>query len=513
MRCRLAIPLGSEDRAAFISISPATRLPQADIQFEDAAYVAFTSGTTGNSKAVLGTHGPLSHFLRWHTETFGFGPGDRFSMLSGLSHDPLLRDIFTPLWSGGAVLVPEPEDMAMPGGLAAWLRRERITVAHLTPAMSGLLQTGGDEGSLPDLRYAFFGADILTERDVARICRRAPQATVVNFYGTTETPQAMSYWVMPPIPARAGDEGRGRIPLGRGIEGAQLLVLNRARSLAGIGELGEIHIRSPYLAAGYLDDDALQEDRFLPNPMTASQGDRMYRTGDLGCYRPDGAVEFAARADDQVKIRGYRVEPGQVEAALCRHPGLRQCHVAAQRGPDGNSRLIGYVVPADGAIPTSGELYEFLRERLPDYMVPSAFVLLPALPLTPNGKLDRRTLPQPELAIFAPTRGPATPLAGMEEALAGMWTDLLGVSGVGADDNFFASGGHSLLATQLLWRIRQRFEVDLPVRRLFEHPTPAGLAEAIRLAQRDGEKQSVPALERAARVPQRGGPTQALKES
>ncbi|HEY0409283.1 MAG TPA: amino acid adenylation domain-containing protein, partial [Candidatus Dormibacteraeota bacterium] len=370
--CRVDVP---EDwRQAGWAAPPAGFVP-APVGPDDLAYVAFTSGSTGVPKGILGSHGPLSHFLTWHTGTFGLNETDRFSLLSGLSHDPLLRDVFTPLCLGAALCIPRAAEMLEPERLVEWLAGSGVTVAHLTPAMGQLLDSGGATGTLP-LRLAFFGGGVLDGRDVARLRRLAPGCTAVNFYGTTETPQAMAFH---PV---AGEPPEGAVPLGRGIDGVQLLVLGRSGGLAAPGERGEIHVRTPYLAKGYLGDPGLTAERFLANPWTGRAGDRLYRTGDLGRYRLDGTVEYLGRADDQVSVRGFRVEPGEVQAVLRQHPRVKEAAVVAvtmpgtagEGGEAGETRLAAYVVP-DGELRT-GDLRQFLVQRLPDYMAPSYFLTL-----------------------------------------------------------------------------------------------------------------------------------------
>jgi amino acid adenylation domain-containing protein len=433
------------------------------------AWIAFTSGSTGEPKGIVGSHRPLSHFLGWHAQTFGLGADDRFSLLSGLAHDPLLRDVFAPLWVGGELRVPAPERIAEPGWLAAWLGREEVTVCHLTPPMARLLATG-EASPLAALRLVCSGGDALTAGDVAALRQLAPRARLVNFYGATETPQAMGWKVV-------GEEVASQVPLGRGIDGVDLLVLGAAGRPAGVGELGEIAIRTPYLALGYLRDGAATAERFAPDPGTS--GGRLYRTGDLGRYEPDGDVKYAGRADRQIKIRGFRVEPAEIEAALVRLEGVRAAAVVA-RDESGDRYLAAYVVPAPGAAPElAARLRSLLAGRLPDYMVPAVFVELPALPLTPNGKLDRRALPAPrrQVAATALPRGP------VEERLAAVWAELLRLDRVGVNDNFFELGGHSLLATQLISRLRAAFAVELPLRTVFEAPTISGLAARIEAAR------------------------------
>jgi amino acid adenylation domain-containing protein len=495
--CRAALSAKLDDAPL---AQAAESSPGVQIGPENPAYVAFTSGTSGVPKAVLGTHAPVSHFVRWHTATFGLNDTDRFSMLSGVSHDPLLRDVFSPLWLGATLAIADSEEIIAPGALREWLERERISVIHLTPALTRLLD-GGPGSTLPFLRYAFFGADILTTRDLAALARFAPAAACVNFYGTTETPQAMGYFVIPPELVRGEDAIASQpVALGRGIEGAQLLVMNTADELAGTGELGEICVRSPYLTRGYLNDDLLTRQRYRTNPFTQEAGDRLYHTGDLGRYRPDGIVEYVRRMDDQIKIRGFRIEPREIEMVLADHPSVEACVVARHSSPEGDQRLVAYVVPGDVVPPARGELYHLLRRRLPDHMVPSAIVFLGALPLTANGKPDRRALPAPDLSGSGRTEIPTAPRTPVEEKLATIWSELLGAATIGVQDNFFALGGHSLLATQMISRIRNVFQVDFPVRGLFQSPTLADLADQISRLRAAG---TAPEISSLARIAQR----------
>jgi acyl carrier protein len=274
--------------------------------------------------------------------------------------------------------------------------------------------------------------------------------------------------------------------LGRGITDVQLLVLNDARLLAGIGELGEIYVRTPYLTEGYLDDAALTQERFLTNPFTNRPGDRLYKTGDVARYRPDGDIEFLGRTDEQVKVRGFRIEPGEIAAALRQHAAVREAAVIAREDVPGERRLVAYVVPASAQAPTASDLRRFLQATLPEYMLPAAFVWLDALPLTPNGKVDRGALPAPDRArpeLEGTFVAPRTPV---EEVVTGIWAEVLGLGRIGVHDNFFELGGHSLLATRVMARLLRAFQVEVPLRRLFEAPTVAGLAKAVEQARGNG---------------------------
>ncbi|HWM94193.1 MAG TPA: non-ribosomal peptide synthase/polyketide synthase [Thermoanaerobaculia bacterium] len=473
--------------------------PAVPVGPDDAACITFTSGSTGMPKGVVGRHAPLTYFYPWMAERFALGEDDRFGMLSALSHDPLQRDVFTPVWFGARMILPDPDRIGAPGYLASWLRSEEVTVLHLTPAMMEMVLDSAENGperiaELPDLRRAFVVGDLLKKGDVEHLQELAPSVVCTNLYGSTETQRSVSYFQMP-RPGQPGPRlGKEVLPLGRGMEGCQLLVLNWGGRLAGVGEAGEIHLRSRHLARGYLGDEALTAERFRPNPLVASPlaGDRVYKTGDLGRYLPDGGVEFAGRADFQVKLRGFRIELGEVEAALARFPGVRECVVVVREDRPGDRRLAGYVVSA-GAAPSQGDLRAFLGSRLPDYMVPSAFVALPALPLTRTGKVDRRALPAPP----EERRETEQPLerSPVEELLAGIWADLLGMPGVAPHEGFFELGGHSLLATRMISRVRAVLGVELPMRAVFEEPTLAGFAAlAERVGRGGAEAAAVPSL-------------------
>jgi amino acid adenylation domain-containing protein len=498
-RCRLELPHRTAAEAYGLLQGYSTDDPGVMVGPDDLAYIVFTSGSTGKPKGVLGEHRPISHFLDWYSQTFGLSESDRFSLLSGLSHDPLLRDLFTPLWLGSTLYIPDPEHLWAPDQLCGWMQQQELSIVHLTPALGQLLTAGpsstaaATSGDTPlrSLRYACFGGDVLTTRDVSKLRALAPSATCVNFYGTTETPQAMGFFIIPN--AKEGgqshgprqEEVRGRVPVGRGIADVQLVVLNDARQLVGIGEVGEIYVRTPYLTKGYIDDEALTQERFIPNPLTTSPGDRLYKTGDLARYLPDGNVEFLGRNDDQVKLRGFRIELGEIEAVLRQHPAVQEAVVIAREDTPGEKRLVAYVVADQQPGPGSSDLRRFLQAKLPDYMVPAAFVRLDALPLTPNGKVDRRALPAPEGLRPELEAAYVAPTTEVERSIAAVWREVLGIDQVGIHDNFFNLGGHSLMALQVLSRLRRALRVELSVRVLFEAPTVAGLALAVR--QNQGE--------------------------
>lgn len=435
----------------------------------DRGYLSLTSGTTGAPKPVVTAEGPLAHFAGWYLDRFAVTAADRFALLSGLAHDPALRDMFVPLAAGAELRVPEQDLLRDPVRLAAWLREQAVTVLHLTPQLASML--AGTGAVLPEVRLVAVGGDRFTWAQAASLRRLVPRARLVAFYGTTETPQAHAWHELPAdVPPSAEP-----VPIGVAVDGSEILVLTAAGRRAGVGELGEVVVRSRHLAAGYLDP-GLTGERF--------DGDR-FRTGDLGRYNPDGTVTLAGRADDQVKIRGFRVELGEVESALAAAPDVR---AAAARADDGT--LTGYVVAARPGL-TGRRVLDHLRGVLPEHALPGEVVVLPALPLTPNGKVDRAALRPP--ARKAESAGGGQLDGPTQRAVAQVWHAVLGVPRLGPDDNFFEIGGHSLAMAAVQARLVAVTGREIPVVDLFRHPTIRALA-----AHLDGGGGS-PGLDRAAR--------------
>ncbi|MDY6901445.1 MAG: amino acid adenylation domain-containing protein, partial [Cyanobacteriota bacterium] len=469
-KCHLNIP---DSTSAIFDLlrDYSTNTPEVTIEPDNLAYVAFTSGSTGKPKGIKGTHRPLSHFLQWHCQTFGLNQSDKFSMLCGLSHDPLLRDIFTPLSLGATLYIPTQQDIYSPAKLIDWMVEQQISIAHLTPAMGQML-SAETKNNTKYLRYLFFGGDVLTKQDVEEITKLAPNATQVNFYGSTETPQAMGYFIIPRDCLLSNT-----VPLGKGIDDVQLLLLNTKQQLSGIGELAEIYIRTPYLTKGYINSEELTDERFIINPFTKNPEDKLYKTGDLGRYLTNGNIEFFGRVDNQVKIRGFRIELGEIESVLNTHPQIQQAVVIVREDISNDKRLVAYVVQDESL--TTKELREFIKQKLPEYMVPSTFVTLENLPLTPNGKVDRKALPAADSSSIKLENNFVSPSNPTEEILATIWADVLGVEKVGIHDNFFELGGHSLLAMRLVAQIEQVTEKKLPLAALFKFTTISELANLI----------------------------------
>jgi amino acid adenylation domain-containing protein len=424
------------------------------------AYVMFTSGSTGQPKAVVTSHPPLAHFVRWHARTHHFDDRERFSLLSGLSHDPVLRDIFTPLSIGATLCIPTQAVLFNPALLADWLRDQQISVCHLTPAMGEIIAEGAESSgtALPALRALFWGGDALNAKTSRRVHAVAPNARQVNFYGATETPQAMGFYPIDPLSPPAV------YPIGRGIDAVQLLVVNATNQLCAVGELGEIWVRTPYLSNGYQGDAAQTQSRFTPSPFSQQLSDVCYRTGDLGRYLPDGDIALAGRADHQVKVRGFRVEPAEIAASIERVPGVTRAVVVAKELPSGGKALAAYYTRQVSAgasasalalSPSPADIKQAVGRELPAYMVPAFVIYLDAFPLLPNGKIDIAGLPSADARD--PTR-PASyvaPTTAQERLLVDIWQDVLRSDNVGIDDSFLDIGGDSLSALMVMVRMQK----------------------------------------------------------
>lgn len=460
----------------------AVHLPEVDP--EDAAYIFFTSGSTGVPKGVLGCHKGLSHCLAWQRATFAVGPQDRTSQLISLSFDAVLRDVFLPLTSGATLCLLDDNHSPGSADFWRWLTRERISVLHLVPSLAEFWITHASEtASLPNLRWLFFTGEPLNESLVRRWRSvLPPRAGIVNLYGPTETTLIKCFYVIPE--ALESDVQ----PVGRPLPHTQALVLSETGRLCGLGEPGEIVLRTPFRTRGYINAAEEQRRRFIKNPWRDDAQDWLYRTGDRGRYRADGVLAILGRLDDQVKIRGVRIEPDGVAAILAKHPAVRACCVIARKDAGGQTSLTAYVVTSPSDTPTEAGLKSFLSLHLPPVMIPAHVVFLDDLPRLPNGKVDRRQLMNLSPVSSEPQASLMAPRTPIEKTLASIWAEILGIKSVGIDQNFFELGGHSLLATQVISRVHSAFHVALPLRQFFETPTVAGLAMAI--TQRQAERES-----------------------
>ena len=442
---------------------------------DDAAYIFFTSGTTGVPKAVIGCHKGLSHFLHWQGKEFNVGAGDRCAQLTNLSFDVVLRDILLPLTSGATLCLPDGYEQWGSERTLSWLDEQRITLLHVVPTLAQLWLARVPPGvSLKSLRCVFFAGEPLTDSLVIRWRNAFPlSGSIVNLYGPTETTLAKCFHRVSSEPLS------GIQPIGKPIPETQVLIVSKDLRLCGVGELGQIAVRTPFRTLGYLNPNLEDQARFVPNPFREDERDRVYLTGDLGRYRLDGTIEIAGRLDHQIKIRGVRVEPDEITAVVLQHAGIESCAVVGVDDPNGGKALVAYVVRKSASRVTAGDLRSYLSKRLPSWIVPSRFIFLETLPLKPNGKFDWKALPSPEFVAFDLSEAAAPAASSIEEALCKLWADVLGLDSVGVEDNFFDLGGHSLLAMRIVSRVREHFKVDVPLQKLFENPTVRGLAAVL----------------------------------
>ncbi|HYO15514.1 MAG TPA: amino acid adenylation domain-containing protein, partial [Thermoanaerobaculia bacterium] len=457
------------------------------------AWIIYTSGSTGTPKGVGVEHGAAADHMRNVVDAWGLGCGDRVLQLSSSSFDMSLEEIVAPLLCGCTVVL-RGSDVWEPSGLLDRVSGLGLTVVNLPTAYWQQWIWECEQGSAAEglpLRLVVVGGEAVPV-EAARRWHRTPLGGVrlLNGYGPTEAVISASFHEV-----GAGEAAPdGSVPIGRPLSGRSGWVLDRRGAPVPTGVPGELHLGGRSLARGYLGRPALTAERFVPDPFSAVPGSRLYRTGDMARRLADGPLSFLGRTDQQVKVRGFRIEPAEVEAALTRHPAVREAVVVA-RELAGGKALVAYVV-ASGAPPAASELRDHLRASLPEHMVPSAFVLLDSLPLTPNGKVDRRALPAPEIEA---ERGFVAPRTPVEELLAGLWAELLNVERVGAEDHFFELGGHSLLATRVVSQLRGIFGVELPLRALFESPTVATLARRVEEARREEGAPAAPPIVPVAR--------------
>ncbi|MFC6935655.1 amino acid adenylation domain-containing protein [Actinomadura yumaensis] len=427
---------------------------------ENAAYVIYTSGSTGRPKGVVVSHANVVDFCAWAKGDFGPDRLARVLFSTSLNFDVSVFEWLAPLTVGGQVeVVRDLLEVAERGG---W---EGTLVSGVPSAMSALLATGSADLRAGDVVLA---GEALPAQLVRDLRDRLPGARIANIYGPTEATVYVTAWY---------DDGNtgGHAPIGAPLANTRAYVLDAALKPVPAGVPGELYLAGSGLARGYLHRSGLSAERFVACPYGAP-GERMYRTGDLVRWNADGQIEYLGRLDHQVKVRGFRIELGEIETALARHPAVAQSVVIAREDAAGDTALVAYAVPAPGRTADPAELKAFAARALPEYMVPTAVVPLDAMPLNPNGKLDRAALPAPDFSAAVTDRAPRD---AREEALCGIFADVLGVERVGIDDDFFALGGDSLKATRVVSRARAALDVELPVRALFEAPNVAALAALV----------------------------------
>ncbi len=459
------------------------------------AYVIYTSGSTGKPKGAMNTHRGVCNRLLWMQDAYELTAADSVLQKTPFSFDVSVWEFFWPLLTGARLVVAQPEGHRDTKYLVNLILQQQITTLHFVPSMLQVFLEAEGLEKCQSLVRVIASGEALPAQLQQRFFNRL-DAQLHNLYGPTEAAVDVTFWE-----CKDCVTNQKIVPIGRPIANIQIYLLDKYFNPVAIGVTGEVYIGGVGVGRGYLNRPELTAEKFIPNPFSDEAAARLYKTGDLARYLPNGEIEYIGRIDYQVKIRGFRIELGEIEAVITQHPAVRETVVVVRDDSTDSQRIVAYVVPQKEQILTTFELRDFLESKLPSYMIPGAFIILEALPLMPNGKVDRKALPIPELTqiLSSDIILPSTPI---ENLLAGIWAEILGIEKVGIDNNFFELGGHSLIATRVISQIRQVFQVELPLRYLFEKPTIAGLAKEIEKAIKVDSGDGATNIERIVRSPE-----------
>jgi amino acid adenylation domain-containing protein len=445
------------------------------------AYIIYTSGSTGRPKGVCISHEAIASHLRIVGKKFALDENDRMLQFASLNFDVSIEQIWTPLLCGATTILRDARAWSV-AEFYQEVSERGVTVINVSPSYWNLLTqesaTATKFGLDKQLKLVIVGGDAMSS-EATRQWRQTDMgaARLLNAYGPTETTITATVFDVPSD--YDWHEASTNVPIGRPLGNRKVYILDRQGNLSPIGATGELHLGGTLLARGYLNNPEQTAEKFIPDAFSNEPGARLYRTGDLARYRDDGQIEFLGRIDHQIKIRGFRIEAGEIEAALRQNPSVREAIVVAREEAGGDKRLVAYVALKQRDVGSVDELRDALKEKLPAHMVPAAFILLEELPLTPNGKIDRRALPAPATTEIENGDAYVAPSTSLEELLVDIWRDVLNVERVSVHDNFFDLGGHSLLATQVISRLRQRLQVEVPLHSFFENPVIAELAKEV----------------------------------
>lgn len=456
--------------------------PVSSVKPQNLACIFYTSGSTGKPKGVLVVHQGLVNYALAAVKDFELQSSDRILQLASLGFDVFLEELL-PTWLSGATVVLRDSNIVVSGTeLQKLIIQQQVTGMELTTAywqqwVSELSLT--QQAPPSSLRFVIMGGEMVSPDKLATWQQFG--IPLFHVYGLTETSITSTVYKFDKLPnSLEGQEVCSELPIGRPMANTQIYLLDQYREPVPVGVPGEMYIGGVSLARGYLNRPSLTTERFIPNPFNPSPGERLYKTGDLACYLPTGDIKFLGRIDNQVKLRGFRIELGEIESQLAQHPAVQQTIVIMREDIPGNKYLAAYLVADQDSVPSNSQLHNFLSEKLPEYMIPSVFVLLEALPLTTNGKVNRQALPVPDITSQPDIQKAfVAPRNSLEKQLADIWVQVLNIKQVGVHDNFFLLGGHSLLATRLISMIRDAFKIDLPLRSVFERPTIADFVPII----------------------------------
>ena len=466
--------------------------PAVALEGSNLAYIIYTSGSTGQPKGVMNTHEAIANRLLWMQAEYGLSAADCVLQKTPFGFDVSVWEFFWPLMVGARLVMARPEGHKDASYLIELIKQEQVTTLHFVPSMLQVFLAAYGVESCESLKRVFSSGEALSY-DLQEHFHWKLGAELHNLYGPTEAAVDVTYW------ACEDSRQMGKVPIGRPIANTQIYILDGQLRPVPEGAAGELHIGGRGLARGYIRQAEMTGEKFIPDPFGAKFGGRLYKTGDLARYMADGSIEYLGRLDHQVKIRGNRIELGEIEAALADHASVREAVVVVREDCNGEKRLVGYVVASGEATATVSELREWLADRLPEYMIPQAFVQLDRLPLSENGKLDRKALPEPDEKRPEIDETYLGPRNVIEEIIVGIWEKTLGVDRVGINDNFVELGGHSLQATQLISRLRSALQVEVPLRKFLENPTVTRLVEFVEECHRGGPQHKTEPITRASR--------------
>jgi amino acid adenylation domain-containing protein len=450
--------------------SQSTEKPFCKATLENLAYTIYTSGSTGKPKGVMNTHGGILNRLLWMQEAYQLTASDHVLQKTPFSFDVSVWEFFWPLMFGARLVVARPEGHKDGDYLVQTIIDQKVTTMHFVPSMLQIFLMAKDMEKCDSLRQVICSGEALP-LDLQNRFFALLDAKLHNLYGPTEAAVDVTYWEC------QRESNLKTVPIGRPVANTQIYILDPYMQPVPIGVSGELHIGGVQVARGYLNRPELTAEKFIPDPFSNNPNARLYKTGDLARYLPDGSIEYLGRLDNQVKIRGLRIELGEIESVLSQHPTVREAVVLAREDVPDDKRLVAYIIPDQNQKPSLSELRDYINQKLPDFMVPSHFVPLDAFPLTPNQKVDRRALPAPDHAQIEKAVAYVPPKNELQQAIAGIWQELLRVPKVGMNDNFFELGGHSLLIVQACYRLREMTDRKLSITDMFRFPTINTLTE------------------------------------